>query len=129
MPAILHKSNTNLSAADRLLVGAYKLPSAHLSYYSMFQRTKYILNHKLGFSYKEQDEVSKNKNSHTLLVKEFIQRLVALKVNDVNDLLVSLNSARMLRNKVDYKPQSVTEAQLKTQNQTAHEFVKNTSIF
>lgn len=129
MAAILNKSNVNLSAADRLLVGTSKLPSAHLSYYSMFQRTKYILNHKLGYSYKEQDEVSKNKNSHTLLVKEFIQRLVALNVNDVNDLLVSLNSARMLRNRADYKPQSVTEDQLKAQNKTAHEFVKNASNF
>lgn len=122
MAAFLRKSNINLSASDGLILCPYKVPSAHLSYYSMFQRTKFVLNHKMGLPYVKQEEISKKKNSHGVLISEFAKRLILLNIKDPNMYIEAINKARMIRNKADYKSVLLTEEKLKEQNKSAHDY-------
>lgn len=125
MPAFLKKAQNNIATAELLIDNGLPLTSAHPAYYSSFLLMKYLLAHFFSVSYAQQEEMTKNKDSHKMLANKALPCMAIQDTETGNDYLVWYNKLKMLRRKADYKPVDIEDSLLTENLTTAKDFMKS----
>lgn len=104
------KSEHNISAAQMLIENKLYAPSVHCAYYSCFQLMKYVLN-ELGVEYTEQETLTKNKDSHKIIISQVEQYITNFLVRqNFNRYCEKLKIARK---KSDYQNEPIISKEAK----------------
>lgn len=123
MAAYLNKARNNILAAETLVNNGLYVPSAHPAYYSSFLMMKYVLAHYFSIDYKRQDKLTEKKDSHKELSKIALPLLIKSDAENGNNYLEWYNKLKMMRNKADYRPESIGDTQLKKNFASAKGFM------
>jgi uncharacterized protein (UPF0332 family) len=125
MPVYINKAQNNIITAETLLDNGLPMSSAHPAYYSSFLLMKYLLAHCFSVGYAQQEILTKNKDSHSILSQIALPAMVAQDAETGNDYLVWYNKLKMMRRKADYKPVEIEDSLLRENLTIAKVFMKS----
>lgn len=104
MPAFLNKAKKNISTAEVLINNGLPMTSAHPAYYSVYLLMKYLMAHFQYIGYDQQEELTKNKDSHNVISSQVLSFLKVEDCKNGNAYFEWYNKLKMMRRKADYKP-------------------------
>jgi len=107
MPNLRNKAEFNFDAAEILIKESYYAPSIHCSYYSCFQRIKYIICDYEGYTYESiWEKVKELKYGEHVFcinkINELLEKSNQLKIRELNEFDSLIKELKQSRVDSDY---------------------------